>query len=236
VLAEVNRLKSLLPDEVMPQCMHAYVLEMQGKHEEAVKVYEEVIAADPAFIIARVRLAESHARHGDPTAAISTYQAAISYASPEETGRIQLSLGGLYEKLGNLQAAAGSYRAATEIRATTPLACNNLAWLVGVRQGNLVDAVPLAEQAIKRGGRRAAFVDTLGWLHHLKGDNAAALPLLEEARRGMPGHPSVRYHLGAVYLAMGRTAEGKSELEQALTLSSDFPEAGEARRLLQGLQ
>ncbi len=45
----------------------------------------------------------------------------------------------------------------------------------------------------------------------------------------------MRYHLGIAYLKAGRPQDAKSELREALTISSDFPEAAEASKALSGL-
>jgi Tfp pilus assembly protein PilF len=44
----------------------------------------------------------------------------------------------------------------------------------------------------------------------------------------------VRYHLGMAYVKLGKTAEARRELEEALRLDP-FPEADQARKVLDSL-
>jgi Flp pilus assembly protein TadD len=78
-------------------------------------------------------------------------------------------------------------------------------------------------------------LDTLGWVLYMKGDNARALQVLQKAKSVLPGNPTLRYHLGLTLLKFGQKAEAKAELEEALAISKDFPEAADAAARLAGI-
>jgi Flp pilus assembly protein TadD len=74
--------------------------------------------------------------------------------------------------------------------------------------------------------------DTYGWVSFRRKKNKEALSALTKAASLLPNNPTVLYHLGAVYHAEGNTSEGNKNLEKALSISSDFKEAKEAKKLL----
>jgi thioredoxin-like negative regulator of GroEL len=73
--------------------------------------------------------------------------------------------------------------------------------------------------------------DTLGWVLVGSGEPGRGLALIEEAYRGMPDDPQVRYHLAVAYNAAGRPELARPHLEALLDGDADFPERAEAERL-----
>ena len=59
--------------------------------------------------------------------------------------------------------------------------------------------------------------------------------LVAAAAKSDPKNPEIHYHLGAVLAKLGKRAESRKELELALR-SPGFPEAAEARRILDSLR
>ena len=95
-------------------------------------------------------------------------------------------------------------------------------------------AFSLAQKAREVRPNDPSIADTLGWALYRRGapaDLKRAEELLQSAR-GKLTSPTSKYHLGATLIALGKTAEGKTLLQQALASSSDFPEAEQARRML----
>jgi Flp pilus assembly protein TadD len=69
----------------------------------------------------------------------------------------------------------------------------------------------------------------------MKGENARAIQVLLKAKSVLPGNPTLRYHLGLAFLKVGRKDEARSELEESLAISRDFPEAADAAARLAGI-
>jgi len=65
------------------------------------------------------------------------------------------------------------------------------------------------------------FKDTLGWLHHQRGEYRVAISLLEEAMTELPNSALVRYHLGVSHAAAGETAKATEQLKKASELASN---------------
>ncbi len=96
-------------------------------------------------------------------------------------------------------------------------------------------ALPIAEQAAKLSPDNPEIMDTLGWVLYVKGENDKALELLQKAKAALPGNATVRYHMGLALLKSGRKDDAKVELEEALAISRDFPEAADAAAQLAGI-
>jgi len=231
----IRKLDELLPGEPLVACWRASALDRQGHHEEAVAAYQGVIGAHEDLAFPRLLLAQSHTRAGDVESATAVLQQALAHAADEYAGAIHLQLGQLHQSADQVESAIADYRAASRDPAVAPIALNNLAYLLATAKGDPAAALPLAEQAVKLGGSFPAGLDTLGWVHLLAGNVEQAVELLEQARAGLPALPTVRYHLGMAYLAVGRREEARSELAEALALSQTFPEAADAQAALAGL-
>ena len=61
--------------------------------------------------------------------------------------------------------------------------------------------------------------------------SAEITPVLEK----LPDNPTIHYHLGVAYLGNNEKNLAEKELKKALSLQKDFPEAEEAKRILQEL-
>jgi len=234
-LQQLEILEKLLPGEMLPECWYASMLGRTGKQAEAMQRYQRVLAEHPDSVLVREMIADSQERSGNLDAAVQVLEEALQHAPAEHSSWLQLRLGSLYEKLGDLDRAIASYRNAMNAGALAPFACNNLAYLLATKKNDIVSALPLAEQAARLAGNSPEIEDTLGWIYFLKGDTQKAVASLERAKAGLPAMPTVRYHLGMAYLKSNRQADAKEEFQDALALSRDFPEAADAAARLSGI-
>jgi Flp pilus assembly protein TadD len=139
---------------------------------------------------------------------------------------------------GEFERAEGLYRQAIEVAESNLVlwgAYNDLAYLQATHTGELDEALKNATKAADLNPRYYAVADTLGWVFFLKGNLPEATRHLEAAKAGAPSNPTIRYHLGAVYRQAGDLDRARTEFEQALAISSDFPERDEAEKALQEL-
>ena len=234
-LRQAELVVKLLPGEPLPVCWRIRLLDFTGKHDEAVKAYRDLITAQPGFLLARTLLADTLRSHGKAEEAAQVLQEALSVAKPEQASWLQLRLGAIQEELGRLDGAIAGYRAAMTQPSCASQACNNLAWLYATRRNDPDSALPLAQQAAQLAGNDPAILDTLGWVLYLKGENDQALQILSKAKSGLPNLPTVRYHLGMALLKAGRPMEARTELQEALTISKDFPEVNDAAAQFRGI-
>jgi len=115
-------------------------------------------------------------------------------------------LGMLEESRSNVAAAEEHYRKALSLNQDSPIAANNLAWLIAENQGNLDEALQLATISVAKGPTVAGYYDTLGWVYFKKGlySNAAkqvrkAIELAEASGKAVD--PAYRERLGVILAA-----------------------------------
>jgi tetratricopeptide (TPR) repeat protein len=107
---------------------------------------------------------------------------------------------------------------------------NDLAWLLAESERELELALELAQEAARM-DPQPALLDTLGFVHFQRGEDAEAVAAFRRSLEGNPNAPSVRYRLG---LALARTGDSKGAQEafrQALD-GGPFPESEAAEREL----
>ena len=121
-------------------------------------------------------------------------------------------LGILEESRGNSGEAEKNYRSALELSPETPIAANNLAWLIVENQGNLDEALRLANMAVNKNQAVAGFYDTLGWIYLKKGLTSPAVEQLRKAvtleeaaahKNGTAANPAYRVRLGMALAKAG---------------------------------
>ena len=111
------------------------------------------------------------------------------------------------------------FRRAFERGLRTPGLFNELAWTqVESGAGNPADAVDHARRALEMRPDSADILDTYGWALHAAGRHAEALEALLQAYRRKPDMFCIHYHLGAVYLSLGRSAEAADHLRRQMAL------------------
>lgn len=134
-------------------------------------------------------------------------------------------LGILEDARGNTAAAETAYRKALDIAPETPIAANNLAWLIADNHGNLDEALQLANMAVSKGEYVAGYHDTLGWVYLQKGLASPAIEQLKKAvaleeantkKTGTAPNPGYRVRLGMALAKAGDKASARREVETSL--------------------
>ena len=188
--------------------------------------------ADPMLRPQAMRaLAFAYGQNGDHRRAVETARQLIKGSADEAGARLTLAV--LLEQAGRNSEAAAEYEAVLERRHDDLLALNNLAVLRS-EAGRHDGALALAEKAHRLAPSDPQVLDTYGWALHRAGRSRDALRHLAEAVRMAPHSSTARFHLGAVRMAVGERAAGRSELAAALQASPQAAWAVEARRLLDG--
>jgi len=121
-------------------------------------------------------------------------------------------------------------------------AANNGAYLMAQLwpqdKAKLAEAETLIEAAIKAQPSIPAYLETAGWIAHLRGDDARALRLLREAVKGLPDSIEAHAHLGIVEAASGNKPLASWHLTSAVKNAERLKARGEnlGPEQLQGLQ
>lgn len=137
---------------------------------------------------------------------------------------------GLLEREGRIDEAIAIYDQLYARNSASVIVANNLASLLATWKSDNPEAVARASTVARRlkDTQVPAFMDTYGWIQHLNGDSAGALPYLEGAAAALTGDPIVQLHLGVVQAATGKTEAAKAQLQKGLDM---LPEGQEGQSI-----
>jgi len=164
--------------------------------------------------------------------AVELYGAAIRAAPGFWVAKLELAT--IYQRAGVNDKAMQLYEEVIKLKPNEVRALNDYANLCAEEKKNLDKAVEYAKRAKKLSPFSGAVADTLGVLHTILGDTAAAVEQLEEARSLLPNHPTVLYHLAVAYAKGGKKQEALAILDELLRSVPGHKEAQVLRKELGG--
>jgi Flp pilus assembly protein TadD len=129
-------------------------------------------------------------------------------------------------------AAEPYFEEALSIAPDEPRILNHLGynWIV---LGEQVEAgFDLVARAAELAPQNGAILDSLGWGHFKQDRLDEAVTWLERAVARSPADPTINWHLGDAYAAVGRELEARFQWRRALELNPDAREAALLRRRL----
>jgi putative PEP-CTERM system TPR-repeat lipoprotein len=140
----------------------------------------------------------------------------------------------LLQLRNDIAGAILNYRKVLDLDPENPEASNNLAWLLSEDPKNLTEALGLAQKARRTRPEDPEMADTLGWVYYkMKSYTLAVDQLLFSLNnRSRPGAEHY-YRLGAAYSAKGELQRANAMLRRSLQLNPSFPDAANARGLLE---
>jgi tetratricopeptide (TPR) repeat protein len=216
----------------------------EKNNEAAEAELKKSIEADENYLPAYSTYASLLIAKNQTAAAIEQYKKAVE---KKPSAAIYTLLGMLEEAGNNAPEAEKNYRRALEITPETPIAANNLAWLIADGgQGNLDEALQLAQKTVSKNSNVAGYYDTLGWVYFKKGlfspaiehlKKAVALDDAEAKRTGAKTNAAYRLRLGTALASSGDKLSARKEVETSLANEQSLSqkEAQDAKSLLANL-
>lgn len=215
---------------------------------------EKNIPSAEKELIAAIELDETYLPAYSAYASLLTGQQRIDEAIAQynkvlekrTSAQIFTLLGILEDGRGNITAAEAAYRKALEITPESPIAANNLAWLIVDNHGNLDEALYLATMAVGKNPNFPGFYDTLGYVYLKKGLTSPAIEQLKKAvaleekfaqQNGSTPNAGYRVRLGAAFAQAGDKASARREVETSLKFVNELTqrEVTEAKSVLASL-
>jgi len=150
---------------------------------------------------------------------------------------LAVELAGIYERTGKAGDALALYEKLLQERPNIAVVKNNLAMLLLQSKPDQVTLDRALEMT--KGfaiSENPIYIDTLGWVHYMRGEMADAVTMLERADRGKLKLPDISYHLGMAYYKSGRKQESAEKLEEALKSKRSFQGRDEAMRILKEIK
>jgi len=125
--------------------------------------------------------------------------------------------------------AIGRYRGVVELDAKNSVALNNLASLLSIERNSPAEALPFAQRAFKSLPSNAV-ADTLGWIYHLLGDDAAARPYMEMVAES-PATATMHLHAATVFVNLKDWAKARAALDALDQVDPDAKHRPEIKAL-----
>lgn len=242
--ARLDQLLTSYPNDASLHYLKAQVYGYEHNPTAAEAELRKTLELNSNYIAAYSALGALFVNTKQEDRAIAEYRKLLELRPDNSTAYTLIGM--LEDARKNYAAAAESYRKAIEKNPNALIAANNLAWSYAVHKelnGNLDEAVRLAQGVVQQSPNIAGFVDTLGWVYYQKGLHAAAVDQLQKAvsldeqaakNANVSPSPNYRYHLAMALKAKGDSGAARRELEIALRLGekAPFSEADEARKAL----
>ena len=147
----------------------------------------------------------------------------------------QLRLGGIYQKRGDYARAIERFRAVVAVDPQHVIALNDLAYSLAVHQNSAEEALPLAQRAYRYDN--SAFVaDTVGWIHHLLGNDSEGRQFIDRAVIAMPDNVEILIHAATIRAAGGDVAKATDALNAAIKLDPTVADRADVKALQERLK
>lgn len=223
--------------------LNANVFTAQKNQESAEAELKRAMEIDDAYLPAYSSYAAMLIARNETDAAVEQYKKIVE---KKPSGAIYTLIGMLEDARNNAAEAEKNYRRALEITPDSPIAANNLAWLISNNQGNLDEALTLSQAVVNKNGNVAGYYDTLGWIYYKKElyspaveqfKKAVALDEAETAKSGNQTNSAYRLRLGMALASAGDKFSAKREVEVSLQKANSLNESemADARNLLANL-
>jgi Tfp pilus assembly protein PilF len=158
--------------------------------------------------------AEARLDRGDRAGARAVLIEATKMAPDSVIAHLQLAV--FEDGSDDRKAAIAAYRRVLELQPQNIIALNNLAYDLAAYANSPEEARPLAVRAVALSKRASGVVDTLGWIEHLSGNDAAAAPLVAEALRGAQADADIEFHAAVLAAGAGDNTSAAAHLREAL--------------------
>ncbi len=203
-------------------------LDALGRHDEAMRHYEDAVAIQPHYAKARVSLGAALARAGRTDAAEAEYREALRLDPGSALAAYDLGL--LLAERGDLDDAIALYRRALAHDPAYAKAWNNLGWALAARETPtaLADAVDAYEHALAIDPTLTAAHNNLAVALEGLGRIDEALTHYAAAVRLAPSEPRAHANYAAVLASRGRYDEAIAAYREALRLDPDLAEVRSA--------
>jgi cellulose synthase operon protein C len=200
---------------------------------------KKAVQLDKNNVDAYIKLGQSQVARGAPDETLGTYAEATT-ANPKEPA-LYILTGVVYEHKHQLDKAKAAYQTALQLKPDNPQASNNLAYVLLETNGNLDQALQLAQTARRNMPESSNVADTLGWAFYKKGVYESAIGMFQEAiklaaKNKETDNPTYHYHLGLAYARTERPGLARQHLEHVLKIDPKYSGADDVRKELAELK
>ena len=226
------------PDSNSLKAVLATTEAVNGNLETAATLYREMLEAEPNQATIWLALAQIRGRQSDPVTARAVVDEGLSFMP--DNANLLWAKSSYLERDGEFDAAIDIYEQLYAQDSNSIVIANNLASMLSTYrtdEDSLNRAYVISRRF--RDTQIPALQDTYGWIAHRRGASQEALPYLEAAAQGLPNDAVVQYHLGQVYLALGRQEDALMQFRKAVEVAAPAdmrPQVADAKAQIKALQ
>jgi tetratricopeptide (TPR) repeat protein len=227
---------SRLSKNVAPADLASYDLTLAslydslGQVDKAQALIEAAIQQAPSSPAPYLQQAGTLARKKEIAKATAVLDRGIAAGAPKEN--LLLARAEIQRSDGQINQTIETFRDVLHSNPKSVIGANELANLLANQMPLDKNALLQARDLLQKNAfvRNPAILDTFAWSDYRLGDFKKAKELLALANADQSRKPELRFHYGAVLIALGETAKGRGIIES--TLTEVYPGRSEAQKLL----
>jgi tetratricopeptide (TPR) repeat protein len=191
---------------------------------------QAAIKAAPSQPAGYIESAAAQVRAGQADRAIATLNDGMAAGAPREP--LLTTRAAIEDQSGKKDSAIATYREILKINPRSIVAANNYASLVADVKPQDKALLTEALDPIQKfaDSRNPSILDTIAWLNYRLGSYQSAKDLLVRANADKSANAQLRFHYGAVLIALGDKEAGRTMVKA--TLNQTFPGREEAEQLM----
>jgi predicted Zn-dependent protease len=219
------------PDDAASyQLILASLYSSLGQDDKARTLTEQAIERAPSSPAPYLQQAGDFSRKKDYRSALSVLDRGIAAGAQKEA--LLLGQAQIQNADGRTDDAIATYRELLRLNPKSAVAANELANALADR--NPLDKVALrdARDLLRKNAtfKSLAIIDTLAWSDYRLGDFQRAKELLGRVKADQSPNPQLRFHYGAVLVALGDDSRGQKIIKA--TLNDSYPGRNEAQQMV----
>jgi tetratricopeptide (TPR) repeat protein len=217
-------------DRASYDLMLANLYDSLGQEDKSQVLVETAIQTAPADPGPYLQQALAFARKMNIAKALALLDRGIAAGAPKET--LLLARAEIQNTAGRIDDAIAAYRDLLRGDPTSAIVANELASVLADQKPLDKVALRLARDQLQKNAlfKNLAILDTLAWLDYRLGDLEKAKELLSLANAEQSSNPEVRFHYGAVSIALGEVVKGQNIIKD--TLAETYSGRSEAEKIL----
>ena len=211
------------------ELVNAMLRDALGESDQARALVDSAIARAPASPAPYLQQAQRLARAKDVASALAMLDRGMVAGAPK--GPLLLVRAQIQRDQGRSQDAIATYRALLKLDPRSAIAANELANALAdqdpLDKDALRDARDLLQKSVSF--KTLAMVDTLAWSSYRLGEIEKAKDLFSQMKVDQSTNPQLRFHYGAILIALGEGMKGQGLIRT--TLNESYPGREEAERM-----
>ena len=204
--------------EANPAFLDAYVQHILQQKDDnllatTLPILEKLALSMPEDPSVYLYLGLMHHYSKEYTQALAVFEKAeaLTEDSPEKEASLNADFyfwyGAACERNGQFDRAILNFRKCIAKDPDQADALNYLSYMWAERNTNLTEALSFIQRALDIEPDNGAFVDTLGWIHYMRGEYDKAYEQVKKAAELVPDDSTVVEHLGDIQMKLGQPAE-----------------------------